>query len=427
MVARGITAGTRQGYHAAFALWGEFVEGSDDCQTGDLYLDNVEITSHPILINRFMDWAVVTKGVAPTVAVRMVTGVRHYFQISHHPTESFDCEQVHKAKRTTLSGTGHIRHVERIGRGEPLPFTVELAAKARESHWADPRATVDMKMAYIGVALGVAGGFRPGEIAYTGPYVGDPTYPKAKAEDHRHFTTDLVFESQIHAEGGQSIFTYDEARMLPAPRPIFELIRLTTDSSKTSRGKADGFTRYFAPGTDMETQFLNDLTRWLLDLCNLPVGEPGGHMICSRYACVSKQIHLSTYKKLTSKMYVDLIKLVARQNSLPESCFSGKSPRVNAITSAEMAGMDGSNTTGHQSAGGAAAYARNIHSKKSAKKIGQRLGLPGGSFTNAFAVPLQLSVQDLARAVSQRQCLVRGRSNLASKVDYSKQVEEIVK
>ena len=76
--------------------------------------------------------------------------------------------------------------------------------------------------------------------------------------------------------------------------------------------------------------------------------------------------------------------------------------------------MDGSNTTGHQSAGGAAAYSRNIHSKKSAKKIGQRLGLPGGSFTNAFAVPLSLSGQDLARSVSLRQCLVRDRSSVAS-------------
>jgi len=64
-----------------------------------------------------------------------------------------------------------------------------------------------MKMAYIGVALGVAGGFRTGEIAYTGPYVGDPTYPKAKAEDHRHFTTDLVFESP-NPRGRGSVYLY---------------------------------------------------------------------------------------------------------------------------------------------------------------------------------------------------------------------------
>jgi len=50
------------------------VEGSDDCQAGYLYLDNVDITSRSLLINRFMDWAVVTKEVIPTVAGRMVTG-----------------------------------------------------------------------------------------------------------------------------------------------------------------------------------------------------------------------------------------------------------------------------------------------------------------------------------------------------------------
>ena len=268
-----------------------------------------------------------------------------------------------------------------------------------------------MKMTYIGVALGVATGSRPGEIAYAGPYVGDPKYTNARAEDHRYFTTDVILESQVRQDGGQAIFTYNEARKLPHPRPVFELIRMTKDSSKTSGGKADGLTHYFTRGNEMETQFFDDLISLMLDLCQLPLDTPGGHMICSRSAFVSRQVSRCTIKMLTTKMYTALIKLVAAKNNLPEDCFSGKSTRVNAVTSATMAGAYAGAVTGHASLSGASHYHRNIHSKRSKSTEDHDLlrGLPSGATVNAFSIKPVLKVQDLQRSVAQSQRLAMGR------------------
>ena len=193
MVARAIKEGTRQGYQASVQLWHEFLDKDDTYRIEDPFLDKLELGSHTILINRYLDWLIHSKRTIPTVACRMITGVRHHFQIFHRTTAAFDSEVVQKAKKSALLCTAHIRFVDRIGRSGPaLPFTIELLVMARISHWESPAATIDMKMTYIGVALGVASGSRPGEIAYAGPYVNDPKYPKAKAEDHRYFTTNLI-------------------------------------------------------------------------------------------------------------------------------------------------------------------------------------------------------------------------------------------
>jgi len=420
MVARGVTEGTRQGYQASFTLWKEFLEKDDTYRSDDPFLDNMEVMSHTILINRFLDWLISNQQIKPTVACRLITGVRHHFQTFHRTTATFDSEQVQKAKKNALKCTAHIRYVERIDRSGPaLPFTTELTVMARVSHWEGPQATIDMKMTYIAVALGVATGSRPGEIAYAGPYVGDPKYPKAKAQDHRYFTTDLIFESQIRPDGGQSIFTYDEARALPRPRIGFELIRLTKGSTKTSSDMADGMTHYFTRGNEMETQFFDDFMLWLLEMCRLPLGVTGGHMICSRVVNTTRRPNEDSHKMLTTKMYSGLIKLVAHQNNLPTECFSGKSPRVNAVTSAEMAGADGRKITGHRSSSGASHYSRNIHGSCSTGSRDTRLGLPIGSSTNAFSVPCLLSVQDLQRSVAQTQRLKFSRRNLGEGTDHS--------
>ena len=104
----------------------------------------------------------------------MVTSVRYHSQNYHRSTVAFDCAQVLKAKKSALTGNSHIRFVERSGKAGSLPFTIDLAAMARVSHWEGTLATVDMKMTYLGVALGVATGSRSGGIAYEGPSVGDP-------------------------------------------------------------------------------------------------------------------------------------------------------------------------------------------------------------------------------------------------------------
>jgi len=411
LVAGAVTAGTRQGHHAAFLLWKVFIGATDDCPETDPFLDQMEVNSRSIFINRYLDWLITSNRITPSVASRMVTSVRHHFQNYHRSTEAFDGIQVRNAKKSVQKGTVQARFVERLGKAGPLPFTIDLTAMARASHWADYRATVDMKMAYIGVALGVATGSRPGEIAYAGPYVGDPKYTNARAEDHRYFTTDVILESQVRQDGGQSIFTYNEARKLPHPRPVFELIRMTKDSSKTSGGRADGLTHYFTRGNEMETQFFDDLISWMLDLCQLPLDTPGGHMICSRSACVSQQASKWTTKMLTTKMYAALIKLIASQNNLPVECFSGKSTRVNAVTSATMAGAYAGAVTGHASLSGASHYHRNIHAKRS-KSTGDNdllRGLPSGATVNAFSITPLLSVQDLQRSVSQSQRLALGR------------------
>jgi len=424
MVASAVTVGTRQGHHAAFLLWKEYLDGTDDYLGTDLFLDHLEMASHSILINRFLDWLIASKEIPPSTAGRMVTSVRHHFQNYHRSTVAFDCAQVRKAKKSSLTGKSHIRFVERSGKAGPLPFTIDLAAMARVSHWESASATVDMKMTYIGVALGVATGSRPGEIAYAGPYVGNPKFPKARAEDHRYFTTDLIFESQVRDDGGQSIFTYKEARELPHPRPLFELVRLTQDSSKTSDGRADGLTHYFTAGdNEMEAQFFNDFISWMLDVCQLPLDVAGGHMICSRYACVSHDTSRWTHKMLTTKMYAGLIKLIASQNNLPEDCFSGKSPRVNAVTSAKMAGAGGGLVTGHASHSGASHYYRNIHSTGSRSTGEDDLlrGLPYGATVNAFSIQSRLSVRDLQRSVSQSHRLALGRRDPAGEADQSKE------
>jgi len=426
MVARAIKEGTRQGYQASVQLWHEFLDKDDTYRIEDPFLDKLELSSHTILINRYLDWLIHSKRTIPTVACRMITGVRHHFQIFHRTTAAFDSEVVQKAKKSALLCTAHIRFVDRIGRSGPaLPFTIELLVMARISHWESPAATIDMKMTYIGVALGVASGSRPGEIAYAGPYVNDPKYPKAKAEDHRYFTTDLILESQFRPDGSQSIYNFDEARALPWPRIDFELIRLTQDTSKTSGGDTDGTTHYFTRGNKIETHFFNDLVEWLLDLCQLPTGVPGGHMICSRITYFSSRPDRPSTKMLTTKMYSSLIKLIAQQNHLPAECFSGKSPRVNAITSAEMAGADGRKITGHKSSSGASHYLRNIHGSRSSASQDTVLGLPSGSSTNALSIPCLLSVQDLQRSVSQNQRLQFSRRGINGGSDRSEVKEEI--
>ena len=411
MVAGAVTAGTRQGHHAAFLLWKSFIDTTDNYPGRDPFLEQMDENSRSICINRFLDWLITSNRITPSVAGRMVTSVRHHFQNYHQPTEAFDSIQVRNAKKSVLKGTLHVRFVERLGKAGPLPFTLDLTEMARDSYWRDPGATVDMKMTYIGVALGVATGSRPGEIAYAGPYVGDPKYTKARAEDHRYFTTDVILESQVRQDGGQAIFTYNEARKLPHPRPVFELIRMTKDSSKTSGGKADGLTHYFTRGNEMETQFFDDLISWMLDLCQLPLDTPGGHMICSRSAFVSRQASRCTIKMLTTKMYTALIKLVAAKNNLPEDCFSGKSTRVNAVTSATMAGAYAGAVPGHASLSGASHYHRNIHSKRSKSTEDHDLlrGLPSGATVNAFSIKPVLKVQDLQRSVAQSQRLAMGR------------------
>ena len=420
MVARSIKEGTRRGYQASVQLWHEFLAKDDTYRIEDPFLDKLDLSSHTILINRYLDWMILCKRMTPTVACRMITGVRHHFQIFHRTTTAFDSELVQKAKKSATLCTAHIRLVDQVGRrGPALPFTIELLAMARTSHWECSYATVDMKMTYIGVGLGVASGSRPGEIAYAGPYVNDPKYPNARAEDHRYFTTDLVLESQIHPDGSQSIFTFDEARALPRPRIDFELIRLTKNSSKTSGGDTDGTTHFFTKGNDMETQFFNDLVEWLLDLCCLPTGVTGGHMICSRLIYLPERPDKPSLKMLTTKMYTSLIKLIAQQNHLPVDCFSGKSPRVNAITSAKMAGADGRKITGHKSSSGASHYLRNIHGSYSPASHDTAMGLPSGSSTNALSIPCLLSVQDLQRSVSQNQRLRFSRRDLTGGADHS--------
>ena len=168
MVASAVTVGTRRGHHAAFILWKDYLTVDGAYPGSDLFLDQ-NSGSHTILINRFLDWLITARKISPSTAGRMITSVRHHFQNHHRSTESFDSVQVQKAKKSALNSTSHVRFVDRLGKAEPLPFTIDLTAMARLSHWEDASATVDMKMTYIGVALGVATGSRPGEIAYAGP------------------------------------------------------------------------------------------------------------------------------------------------------------------------------------------------------------------------------------------------------------------
>jgi hypothetical protein len=169
----------------------------------------------------------------------------------------------------------------------------------------------------------------------------------------------------------------------------------------------------------MENQLFNYLVEWLLDLCCLPTGVTGGHMICIRLIYLPGRLDKPSLKMLTTKMYTSLIKLIAQQNHLPVECFSGKSPRVNAITSAKMAGADGRKITGHKSSSGASHYLRNIHGSHSPAFHDTVMGLPSGSSTNALSIPCLLSVQDLQRSVSQNQRLRFSRRDLTGGADHS--------
>jgi hypothetical protein len=114
LVAGAVTAGTRQGHHAAFLLWKGFIDATDDCPGTDPFLDQMEENSRSIFINRFLDWLITSNRIAPSVAVKMVTGVRHHFQNYHRPTEAFDGVQVHNAKKSVQKGTVPTRVVERL-------------------------------------------------------------------------------------------------------------------------------------------------------------------------------------------------------------------------------------------------------------------------------------------------------------------------
>jgi hypothetical protein len=209
-------------------------------------------------------------------------------------------------------------------------------------------------MTYIGVATGVCLGLRPGEAAYAGPYLGDPDHPNATALDHTYYLRDLLLEVTDDVEG---VYCYDAYRALTrrGNRPAIDLITFVKDTSKTSRGDPDGLTHHVTRGNPTETTYFEDLLRWI----DINDNDDGDNMLFSRWAYVSRDPRRRTHKKLTTHMYTTAIKGVAQAHDLPEIYFSGKSPRVNAITNSELAGnssLRSRRVTGHRTESAARHY-----------------------------------------------------------------------
>jgi hypothetical protein len=65
-----------------------------------------------------------------------------------------------------------------------VPFTEEMMRSHREDYFANPRATIEDKMAYMATALGYHAGNRPSEGSSNGPLAKDS---KGKSDgDHRY-------------------------------------------------------------------------------------------------------------------------------------------------------------------------------------------------------------------------------------------------
>jgi hypothetical protein len=400
MVARAVTAGTRQNYKAAPALWEEFILTPDsEISPGDLFLQEIDHESHSILINRFLSWMIEGRGgdtpapLKASVACKVLTGLRFLFTTHHRSTAVFDSDQVRKAKTQALLHDRHVPYVDRpLGLG-PLPFTIELLESLRGSHWSGPHASLESKMVYISLATGTCFGLRPGEAVYVGPYVGDPNHPKAKAQDHRYLWRDIQFEVVDHVDGLYSFESYIEA---PLPKPSIDLITWVKDTSKTSRGQKDGLQHYMCRGNQLETQFFEDFMSWVV-ICGCTCGD---QMVFSKFDCVSRDPSKVTYKLCTGKMYTTAMKGVAALHGLPQSCFMGKSPRIYVVTNTSMAGRSSVHTraiTGHSSESGPVPYLHRIAGSATAARME---AIPCGATTTSFADPNMMPLATLKRSVA---------------------------
>jgi hypothetical protein len=260
-------------------------------------------------------------------------------------------------------------------------------------------------MIYIAVATAVCFGLRPGEVANVGPYLGDPKFPNATAADHRYLWRDVTFEVG-DVEGG--LYSYESFHIHLDPKPPVDLIIFTKESSKTSQGEFDGLQHGISRGNDMETLFFDDFIEWA-SICGSPSGD---NMIFSRMDRVSRVASRWTLKNLTSRDYSAAIKAVAAAHDLPVECFSGKSPRVCAITNSTMAGHSSLYTrriTGHASEGAALHYLHSLSGTTAGKPdtpvrdrdpsdpVHERR--PGSTATT-FADPNMIPLASLKRAVA---------------------------
>jgi hypothetical protein len=409
MVAGGVTAGTRKTYKQAPLLWDEYRAQDPTLLPGDVFLDRISPWSHAVVINRFLEWMITARErgtLNPASACRIITGLRFHFITAHRSSAPFDCEQVSKAKVDCRSGLRHTKWATSRSGLQTLPFTVGLLANLRSTHWAGQSADLDSKMIYIGVATGVCLGLRPGEAAYCGPYFGDPHYPEATALDHTYFLRDLLFEVTSEVDG---VYSYDTYLTYPdLNRPPIDLITFTKDTSKTSRGEPDGLTHHVTRGNPTETQFFEDLLEWV----HINGNDDGNHMLFSRNAYVSRDPNRRSHKKLTYYMYSTAIKGVAKSHDLPVELFSGKSPRVNAVTNSEMAGNSSLRTrqvTGHRSESAARHYLH-VGLATAPTSIGTPFGampFPTPTMTSStstsFAVPCAISVASLKRVAARGQ------------------------
>ena len=406
-VASGVTAGTRLSYRAAPTLWKEFVTMELMESIDNLYLVSLSQEQRALCLVRFLMWLTESKEISPNPACRLLTGVRHSFVITFHDATFFASEQIRLAKKGVRAGNRHVRFVTRKN-GQPLPFTIELLASLRVSHWSSPVATIDMQMCYIAVAFGTCLGSRPGEVSSDGPYKGENA--TSVKEDHRFFLSDLYFEEHPSLVDGGN-YTFLEYVSLPHPRPLIDLIRVTKDSSKVSGGLTDGQTYYLTRGNYMETQFFEDLIEWLFVRCKITTDNLP--LFC-RNAYVSKDQRRMTSLKLTTKKYVEAMRVVATEHGIPEDCFTGKSPRIFASTNTTLAGRSSihtQNLLGHSSESSSLKYQSLIASSQ----LNEPILDPNwklGSTSTVFADPCMLSIRDLKRAVSQRIVLKESQKKL---------------
>jgi len=125
----------------------------------------------------------------------------------------------------------------------------------------------------------------------------------------------------------------------------------------------DGQMFFITPvvGNSKMTQFFYDFLDWV-NVCGV---HDTSAMIFSRVANVSRNPSKTTLKMLTNRMFVEGMRIAGRRHGLPDSCFTGKSPRINSVTNSTMAGHTSSHIkaiTGHASDSAMNMYKRKIHS-----------------------------------------------------------------